>query len=120
MRRLLALLLSKKASISKELENRMDESNYMAARKVRGPPWISKPWVETVMAEGAWAGSENNKKRVSKDPLGKKGPMRPDNLTQTGNVIRNRFDFTVIHLGSNHGHLRIIFSDTVAISHQLC
>jgi hypothetical protein len=38
MRRLLALLLSKKASISKEMENRMDESNSTAARKVREPP----------------------------------------------------------------------------------
>jgi hypothetical protein len=65
MRRLLALLLSKKASISKEMENRMDESNSKSARKVRGPPWISKPWVETVITEGAWANSENNKKNGS-------------------------------------------------------
>jgi len=68
MRRLLALQLSKKASISNEMENRMDESNYKVARKVRGPPWISKPWVETVMADGVWARPENNKKTGLRRP----------------------------------------------------
>jgi hypothetical protein len=79
MRRLLALLLSKKASISKEMENRMDESNYKAARKVRGPPWISKPWVETVVTDGAWASSENNKKTGLKRPAWLE---RPDTLCE--------------------------------------
>ena len=59
------------------------------------------------------------KKRVLKDPLGLKGPIRSAGLTQTGNVIGNRFDFTVIQLGSNHGHLRIVLSSAIAISHQL-
>ena len=55
-------------SVSKEMENRMDENNSTPARKARELLWISKPWVETVMADGAWASPENNKKTGLKRP----------------------------------------------------
>jgi hypothetical protein len=55
-------------SVSKEMENRMDENSSTPARKVRELLWISKPWVETVMADGVWARPENNKKTGLRRP----------------------------------------------------
>lgn len=37
-------------TVSKEIENRIEDSNSTAARIKREPDWSSRPWVETVMA----------------------------------------------------------------------
>jgi len=55
-------------SVNNEMGNRMDENSSTPARKVRELLWISKPWVETVTADGVGAIPENNKKTGLKRP----------------------------------------------------
>ena len=90
-------------TVNSEIENRMEDNNSTLARQAREPDFSSIPWVDTVIATHGV-----QKKRQARD-LGtallgriKRGLCTHPTvckrlaLTQTGNIVRNRFDLAVI------------------------
>jgi hypothetical protein len=50
--------------------------------------------------------------------LGARDPFRAS--AQTCDVVRHRFDFAVVELGSDLGHGQVILAHTIAKSAELC
>ncbi len=107
--------------VSSEIENRMEDSNSTLARQAREPDFSSSPWVDTVIAthgvhkksRPAFVGLPHWKRmRVARPPTVCERLV----LTQTGNIVGHRFDFTVIELGSHLVHLQAIFTNPIAES----
>jgi len=90
-------------TVNSEIENRMEDNNSTLARQAREPDFSSIPWVDTVIA------THGVQKKGRPATLGL--PCWEEStagytptpqffkrlaLTQTGNIVRNRFDLAVI------------------------
>ena len=90
-------------TVNNEIENRMEDSNSTLTRQAREPDFSSSPWVDTVM-DACCVQKKRQARYRGTALLGKsdRGLCAHPTvctrlaLTQTGNIVRNRFDFTVI------------------------
>ena len=91
-------------TVNSEIENRMEDNNSTLARQAREPDFSSSPWVDTVIATHGVQKKRQARYRGTAS-LGRINRglyahaavfFKRLALTQTGNIVRNRFDLAVI------------------------
>jgi hypothetical protein len=90
----------------------MEDNNSTLARQAREPDCSSSPWVDTVIAthgvqkkrQARYRGTASLG-RINRGLYAHAAVFLRLDLTQTGNIVRHRFDFTVIELGCHLVHL---------------